>query len=119
MNYAQIWEILHKLIGHLSDAGHWKVSKDGKAIGPVSAVLFNTTDAKMTFEDEGKSLVLEARPGTPDHADVYLNGVKQDAARLVVAIKSQFPTKPLIVVLIFKHVTVEGAIHDYRFDNPK
>lgn len=118
MNYQQIWQILQQLIGHLGDPTHWKVSKDGKAIGPVTSVLFNTTDAKLGFTDEGSNLVLEAKPGTADHADIYVNGVRQDAARMVVALKSQFPSKPLIVVLIFKHVTVGSAIHDYRFDNP-
>lgn len=119
MTWQQIWQIILQFLNHLKDASHWKASKDGKSIGPVAAVSFSPTDAKLVVKDEGKDLTLEAKPGAPDHADVYVNGEKQPNGRLVVALKSQPPFKPIIVVLVFKHVQVGGSIHDYRFDNPK
>ncbi len=122
MNFSAIWHLLLQLIGglpHLTDPASWKVSRDGAASGPVTAVSFTATDVKMTSTEGGQDLVLEAKPGNVQHADIFVNGVKQDAARVVVAIKSQFPAKPIIAVLVFKHIQINGGIHDFRFDNPK
>ena len=118
MNWATIWEAIHGLVSGLSDKNKWKMSVDGVAGGPISAVKAGATGLKFTFEDGGDEMTLEAVTGNPDHAVVKVNGHVDDKARLVFSMKHQF-LKPLIVVFEFKNVTVNGATKRYRFDNPK
>ena len=119
MNWSEIWKILHKLVSTAHDPNTWKVSKDGHPVGPVTKATFTSTDALMECTDGSGKVLLEAKPSASTHADVFVNGTLQPNARLVVAIKSQLPFKPLILVLTYKHIQVGGGIHDYRFDHPK
>ena len=118
MNWSTIWAAIKGLIGGLSDVNKWKMSIDGTANAPITAVTVGNKGIEFAFEVGGNALTIEAVAGNLQHAIVKVNGQTDPNARLVFSFRHQI-LKPLIVVFEFKNVTVDGAKHRYRFDNPK
>jgi hypothetical protein len=118
MGWAAIYQAIKVLLAGLKSADKWKMSIDGKPNAPITGVRAAARGLRFDFEVNGKSMSLEAVPGKVKHAIVKVNGEVDDDARLVFSLRHQF-SKPLIVVLEFKRVTVGGETKRYRFDNPK
>jgi len=116
MGWGEIWKAIQGLIAGLSDVKKWKMSLDGVKNEAITGVKIGAGGIKFDFKVGGAPMSLEAVPGNVKHAVVKVNGQVDDDARLVFSLRHQ-PLKPLIVVLEFKNVTVEGLTKRYRFDN--
>ena len=118
MGWAEIWAAIQQLITGLNKKEKWKMSIDGTANEPITAVHVAATGMKFEFTVGSHAMTLEAVPGDMTHAAVKVNGTVDKAAQLVFSLRHQ-PLKPLIVVFEFKNVTVGAEKHRYRFDNPR
>jgi len=119
MTWTAIWQLISQFQNALKDPADWRVSLDGKQIGPVITLDIDSTHFQLSFLSEDETTVLEARKGSNGQPEVFVNGLIQLRARLVAAINSRPPLRTAIVVLIFKRLEIGGSESEVRLENPK
>ena len=123
ITWPQILELIKKaaraLGNALKDPNKWKVSANKAASGPVKAISLDVNGASFTFTHGGADHILTATPDRFNRAGVLFDGNKDETAHVVVSLRSQFPFKPVILVIEFVEVAVAGGKVRFRFDCPK
>jgi hypothetical protein len=113
MHWKNILQLLSKALQGFQDPAAWRVSRNGQNLsGALQRVRLATNGLEFKLE----SLQLRAT-WDGDRLFAHVNEELQPQARVTLSLRHQV-LRPMILVVQFSNLKIDGGIQRFRFDVP-
>ncbi len=113
MHWKNILQLLSKTLQGFQDPTAWRVSRNGQnLVGSLKSVRLATTGLDFTLDN------LRLRAAWDGNKIVaHVNQEPQPDARVTISLRHQV-LRPIILVVQFSNLNIDGETHRFRFDIP-